>query len=168
MPATHVAFLRGINVGGKNLIRMPVLQAHFESLGFSNVSTHLQSGNVLFSTRSRRLPDSFGLDVPVVIFSRLELQQIVEQNPFPQAAADPARLFVMFLRDTPAERQFDLLDPNRSLPDVYLVGTRHIYVHLSNSAADTKLTNVYFDSKLKTVSTGRNWRTVTTILDLMR
>jgi uncharacterized protein (DUF1697 family) len=168
MAATHIAFLRGINVGGKNLIKMPALKAHFEALGLENVSTYLQSGNVLFTAKSKRLPIEYGLEVPVVVFSGEELAEVIRNNPFPEATADPAKLLVMFLATSPTENQVAGLDPNRSRLDRFRVVNRQIYIQLARGAADTKLTNAYFDSKLKTVSTGRNWRTVTTIFELMQ
>lgn len=168
MAATHIAILRGINVGGNNLIKMPALKAHFECLGFTDVSSYLQSGNVLFTAKSKRLPTDFGLDVPVVVFSAKEIESVIQRNPFPAATSDPTKLFVMFLAATPNEARVTTLDPHRSGEDRFKVLDRQIYVHLAKGAATTKLTNAYFDSKLGMVSTGRNWRTVTAIFDLMR
>ena len=69
---------------------------------------------------------------------------------------------------TTAPESVASLDPQRSAPDRYIVRGQEIYLHLGRSAADTKLTNAYFDSRLATISTGRNWRTVTKLVELMR
>ncbi len=73
----------------------------------------------------------------------------------------------MFLADLPSSARVASLDATRSAPDAFVVQGRDIYLHLPNSVADTKLTNAYFDAKLATVSTSRNWKTVTKLLELM-
>jgi len=73
----------------------------------------------------------------------------------------------MFLADLPSRLCVDNLDPDRSPPDAFIVGGQEVYLQLPNGVAGTKLTNNYFDSKLTTTSTGRNWRTVTKLLKLM-
>ena len=78
------------------------------------------------------------------------------------------RHFVSFLRDLPTPDQVASLDPDRSPPDRFVVVGPDIYLHVLTGAADTKLTNAYFDSRLKTVSTARNWRTVNKLLEMMR
>ncbi len=75
---------------------------------------------------------------------------------------------MMFLGDTPEAAKVKTLDPARSSPDAFAVRGGEIYLHLPNGSADSKLTNAYFDSKLSTVSTSRNWRTVTSLLALMK
>jgi uncharacterized protein (DUF1697 family) len=77
-------------------------------------------------------------------------------------------LHVLFLADLPEASRVAVLDPERSPGDEYIVRGREIYLRLTTGAANTKLTNAYFDSKLATVSTGRNWRTVTKLLELMK
>lgn len=177
MPLTGIALLRGINVGGKNKLPMKNLVVLFQDAGCNNVRTYIQSGNVLFEASARvlgRLPNTikgaikrnFGYDVPVVIRSATQLAEIVRKNPFVKRGEDEARLHVMFLADKPPPALFKQLDPHRSDPDEFVVRGADIYLCLPNGAAKTKLTNAYFDSKLKTVSTGRNWRTVNKLLAL--
>jgi uncharacterized protein (DUF1697 family) len=179
MSATYVALLRGINVGGKNKILMKDLSAIFVEAGCKNVRTFIQSGNVIFDSSAKlsarvpgliaaRITDSFGYKTPVVMRSMAELGDVVSMNPFLNAGASQDSLHVLFLADVPAAGKVEALDPHRSPPDEYIVRGREVYFRLSNSAADTKLTNAYFDSKLTTTSTGRNWRTVTKLLELMR
>ena len=99
----------------------------------------------------------------------MELEDAVTSNPFLKAgAAARSSLHVMFLADVPEPSKVAALDPNRSPGDEYVVRGREIYLRLPNGVADTKLTNAYFDSKLARSSTGRNWRTVTKLLELMK
>jgi uncharacterized protein (DUF1697 family) len=86
---------------------------------------------------------------------------------FFKAGVAEKELYVLFLADLPALRCIQDLDPDRSPPDAFKVRGREIYLRLPNGAARTKLTNQYFDSKLRTVSTARNWRTVTKLFELM-
>jgi uncharacterized protein (DUF1697 family) len=179
MPASYLALLRGINVGGKNKIRMTELSAMFVEAGGKNVRTFIQSGNVMFDSNDRisakvplrvaeQITKSFGYNTPVVLRSRVELEDAISNNPFLKAGAPEDSLFLVFLADLPATTKIEALDPNRSPGDEYIVRGREIYLRLPNGVADSKLTNAYFDSKLATTSTGRNWRTVTKLLELMK
>jgi uncharacterized protein (DUF1697 family) len=166
----YVALLRGINLGGRRL-PMPRLAEMFVEAGCRDVRTYIQSGNVVFganATLAKRIPGlvagaiegEFGFDCPVVVRSATEMRSVARENPFLKKGADPAALHVMFLADEPDKVKVATLDPKRSPPDTFVVRGRDIYLHLLNGAAKTKLTNQYFDSRLKTVSTIRNWNTV--------
>jgi uncharacterized protein (DUF1697 family) len=176
-PGAHVALLRGVNVGGANKLPMKGLAALFAAAGCSEVQTYIQSGNVVFRAAdalARRIPalisaaiaESFRLEVPVVTRTAAELREVAEQNPFLRAGADPAALHVAFLAERPGAARVALLDPARSPPDQFAVRGREIYLHCPNGVGRSKLTNQYFDSRLATISTGRNWRTVLTLLAL--
>ncbi len=178
MPETYLALLRGINVGGKNKIPMNDLSSMFLEAGCKNVRTFIQSGNVIFNSSAKvsaripgliaaRITDSLGYKTPVVLRSTAELEDAVSSNPFLKAGAAEDSLHVFFLADHPEPSRVLALDPHRSPPDEYIVRGREVYLRLSNGVADTKLTNAYFDSKLATICTGRNWRTVTKLLELM-
>jgi uncharacterized protein (DUF1697 family) len=175
MPDTQLALLRGINVGGKNKLPMRDLAGMFEDAACGNVRTFIQSGNVIFSADAKvsvslaaaiasKIESRFGYKVPVILRTARQLREVVSNNPFPGAEDI---LHVMFLADRPSRKQIAALDPNRSAPDTFIVRGGEVYLHLPNGVADTKLTNAWFDSKLGTVSTGRNWRTVTKLLEMM-
>jgi uncharacterized protein (DUF1697 family) len=174
---TYVALLRGINVGGKNLLPMPELTKMFTAAGCSDVRSYIQSGNVIFKAAAKlveplpaiitkRISSRFGYDVPLILRSGAELAAIGRRNPFLAPSVPQERLLVMFLADEPNARSVAALDANRSPPDQFAVRGREIYLYLPNGFAKTKLSNVYFDSKLATTSTGRNWRTVLKLLEL--
>jgi uncharacterized protein (DUF1697 family) len=166
----YAALLRGINVGGKNMLPMKDLAGYFGKAGCRDVVTYIQSGNVVFNASGatlKKLPkaisamieDGFGHRVPVVIRSHEELAAVVRNNPFPGAIEDK-RLYVAFLADAPGAEAIAKLDPDRSPPDKFVVLGKEIYMHLLTGAAKTKLTNAWMDSKLSTISTARNWATV--------
>lgn len=178
MPPTHLALLRGINVGGKNQIRMKDLDSIFVDIGMKEVKTYIQSGNVVFTPPARyidKLPaviaaaieKRLGLQVPVVVLERQELASAILNNPFPELAAHPKQLHLVALAATPSSEAIASLDPLRSAPDRYVVHGRFIYLDLPNGAATSKLTNSYFDSRLKTVSTARNWATISALFNMM-
>ena len=173
----HAALLRGINVGGKNMLPMKDLAAMFTNAGCASVSTYIQSGNVVFEASpalARRIPalieraisDRFGYQVPVLTRTGAALRGIVRGNPFLEAGADIGTLHVAILADAPAAAKVKALDPDRSPPDEFAVRGREIYLQCPNGFARTRLTNAYFDSKLGTISTVRNWKTVEALLEL--
>jgi uncharacterized protein (DUF1697 family) len=172
-----VALLRAINVGGRNIVPMKDLVALFAGAGCTNVSTYIQSGNVVFRAPpalAARLPvllakaveDRFGIRVPVVVRAAGQLREVVRHNPFLRAGADPNTLHVAFLDDAPSAARIATLDPDRSPPDEFAVRGQEIYLRFPKGLGRTKLTNQYFDAKLATTSTVRNWRTVLKLLDL--
>ncbi|HEY2157319.1 MAG TPA: DUF1697 domain-containing protein [Isosphaeraceae bacterium] len=178
MPATHLALLRGINVGGKNKLPMKDLAALFVTAGCKDVRTYIQSGNVVFQAPAKvaarlsvliaeGITGQFGYKAPVVLRTVEQLRDVVAHNPFLEAGVAEDKLYVLFLADEPSPERVAALDPNRSPPDAFIVRGREIFLHLPGGVADSKLTNAYFDSKLATVCTGRNWRTVTTLLGVM-
>jgi uncharacterized protein (DUF1697 family) len=174
----YVALLRGVNVGGHRL-PMKDLATIFGDAGCRDVRTYIQSGNVVFRAGAplvKRVPTviaaaisrQFGFDAPVIVRSAEEMQAVTRGNPFLRAGCDLSRLHTMFLADAPAKAAVAALDPKRSPPDEFSVKGREIYLHLPNGAGRSKLTNLYFDSKLGTISSLRNWNTVVTLFEMMQ
>jgi uncharacterized protein (DUF1697 family) len=175
----YAALLRGINVAGKNILPMKHLAEIFRQAGCEQVSTFIQSGNVLFTARanaestlagkiSAAIEAQFGYRIPVVLRTREELAAAIAANPYIGQEIDERALHVYFLRDMPSKEAVAALDPNRSVPDTFVVCGREVYLNLPNGMAKTKLTNAWLDSKLKTVSTARNWNTALKLLELMK
>jgi uncharacterized protein (DUF1697 family) len=178
MSATHVALLRGVNVGGKNKLPMKELARMFVDAGCDGVQTYIQSGNVLFRATSpivENLPvviagqieNRFGYRTSIVLRTTEEMRAVVSSNPFIAAGAEEDLLHVLFLASEPDSGRVNNLDSQRCPPDSFAVYGRDVYLYLPNGAGRTKLTNSYFDTKLDTISTGRNWRTVIKLLLLM-
>jgi uncharacterized protein (DUF1697 family) len=175
----HVALLRGINVGGKNLVPMAELAALFTDAGCAAVRTYIQSGNVVFeppqeargdlaALLAQRIEARFRFAVPVVLRAAEALDRVLGDNPFLAEGADTQLLHVMFLAGEPAPAAVARLDPERSPPDRFVVSGSEIYLICPNGLARTKLTNAYFDRTLATTSTVRNWRTVGKLLEMAR
>lgn len=175
--ATWVALLRGINVGGRNRLPMKDLASMFVEAGCEGVRTYIQSGNVLYRSdelRAGEIPsligtairDRFGYEIPIVTRRASDLDAIVQANPFVAAGAETGRLHVLFLAEAPAAEHVEALDPDRSPGDEFAVRGREVYLHYPNGTARSKLTNAWFDSRLSTVTTMRNWKTVRKLLEL--
>ncbi len=165
-------------MGGKNMLPMPELAKMFVAAGCEDVKTYIQSGNVVFRAGddvvsglagliAGQIEERFGCRVPVVLRTAAELAEVVRSNPFLKAGAAEDSLHVYFLAGMPAVGDVAGLDPRRSAPDAFAVVGREAFLQLPNGMARTKLTNAYFDSKLKTVSTARNWRTVLKLLEMV-
>jgi len=175
----HVAFLRGINLGGKNRLPMKDVAEIFAKAGCRHVTTYIQSGNVIFSASpsllnripqlvSKDIAARFGYEIPIIVRSSEEIAQIIRDNPFLQHGKPEETLHVYFLADPPTALAIKSLDPNRSAPDAFCVRNREVYLHLPNGMARTKLSNTYFDSKLSTTTTARNWATVLKLYELLQ
>jgi uncharacterized protein (DUF1697 family) len=178
MSPTYLALLRGINLGPKNTIPMPDLAKMFIKVGCSNVRTYIQSGNVVFDATpevaaqladliKEQIRTRFGHKVPVILRTVEQMGAVVRKNPFIKEGAAEDTLHVLFLADLPDLGSVENPDPNRSPPDTFIVRGQEVYLLFPNGVARTKLSNQYFDSKLGTIGTMRNWRTVTKLLELM-
>ena len=172
----YVALLRGINVGGKNRVPMKVLTEIFLDCGCADVVTYIQSGNVIFrgpkagqerlATRVQaEIAARVGHRIPVILRSAAEMRETVRANPF--LDREDGRLHVYFLERNPTEAAIRSLDPERSPGDSFRLTGREIYLLLPNGMGRTKLTNAYFDSKLGTTSTARNWATTLRLLEMV-
>ena len=168
----YVAMLRGVNVGG-NPLKMAWLREACGDLGFSNVRTYLQSGNVVFSSKlraaeaadklKRRIDGQTRLPVPVVIRSASEMKKIVAENPFlKQTGIDVAKLHVTFLERAPARPDTGRLDKLAGARDEYRLAKREVYLHCPINYGQTKLSNTAIEKALGPATT-RNWNTVTTL-----
>lgn len=175
--ATYVALLRGVNVGGRNKLSMADLVAMFQRAGCEASKSYIQSGNMVFKASrtlaagiptliASEITERFGYRIPLVVRTVEELREIVSTNPFLSTGVDSKRLYVMFLADEPESNRVAKLDPQRSPQDLFQVRGSEVFLYCPNGLGRTKLTNEYFDSKLATTSTVRNWRTVLTLLQM--
>jgi uncharacterized protein (DUF1697 family) len=175
-----VCFLRGINVSGKNMIKMADLTALFKGFGFADVSTYLQSGNVVFSNNkglkeselsdliTKRIKDKLGMDVPAVIRNRNEMESILLNNKFVNIGkTDPERLYVTMLREAPDKNRGESLMLEDFSPEKFYISGRDIYLCCPDGYGRAKLNNNYFEKKLASVATTRNWKTISNIAEMM-
>lgn len=169
----YAALLRGINLGSRNRVAMPALRELFESLGFSDVETYVQSGNVVFSASSKpdagaigkRIAKDLGVESPVIIRSASELGKIVKANPF---TGDAAAFHVTLLDDKPKAIDVKAIDADRFAPDEFAVVGKDVYLRCPKGYGVSKLSNAFWEKKLRRVATTRNWKTVTNLRDLTR
>ena len=172
-----VALLRGINVGGSGILPMARLREIATSVGFTEVRTYIQSGNVVFAGRQRStdaaavalrsaIVSSTGLDPQVIVRTRDELAAVVDANPFLQRGDDPDHLHVMFL-DEDAEALIEGLDLRSRLPEEAIAIGRELYLQLPAGMGRSKLATD-LARRLGSTGTVRNWRTVTTLLGMAR
>jgi uncharacterized protein (DUF1697 family) len=175
----YVALLRGINVGGKNLIRMPALKACFEADGFDDVSTYIQSGNVLFSASAARSADltrrieamlaaSFDYIPTVVVRSRAQMQAIVDSAPKGFGTQpEKFRYDVIFLKEPlKSGTAIKVLDPKHGVDEIH-AGTGVIYSSRLDARATSSRLNKIVGSTIYPSITIRNWNTTTKLLALM-
>ena len=168
----YVALLRGINVGGKHSVPMARLRALCESLGYADVTTYIQSGNVVFTAKKTVVPGAFekalttefGFEIPVVLRTRAELARVVDDDPFPKA--ERAHVHVGFLATKPAAAAVKAIDHDRFAPEGVVVKGCEVYYHLPNGMGRAKLP-LHVDRQLKVPTTVRNWNTVTKLLALL-
>lgn len=174
---TYVALLRGINLGRHNQIGMPALRDLFGRLGYGDVSTYLQSGNVVFRTKragakalraeiEQAISDDLGLTVDVLLRTRVQLDRVIAGNPFVDTESDHAKLLVTFLAGAPPPRRVGELDPEAGGGDRYAVQRLEVYLHCPNGYGRSKLDNAFFERRLGVAATTRNWRTVLSLGEL--
>jgi uncharacterized protein (DUF1697 family) len=167
--ARQIALLRGINVGGNKRVEMARLRALLEDLGYRDVRTYVNSGNVVFTGPRRSeqhleaaIAKAFGFEVPVVLRSRDELADVVQANPLRDIATDPAKHLVIFCG---AEASTDL-DAADFAPDTFRIIGREVYLWAQDGISKSELAKVLATKPLGDKSTARNWRTVEKLLAL--
>jgi uncharacterized protein (DUF1697 family) len=177
----YIALLRGINVGGKNRIKMAELKRTFESMGLSRVQTYIQSGNVLFKSNEEEEPlrkriehgieADFGFSVTVVLRTADELKRIAANCPFSEeevsgaeASSEGESLYVSLLLEEPSQERIERLGDFRSEGDEYRIEGREVYLLFRHSIRNSKLANNL--QKLDVPSTVRNWKTINKLVTL--
>lgn len=175
-----VALLKGINVGGNNLVPMAKLRGLFEDLGFRNVKTLLQSGNVVFDESGHASQDAerllsieteklFGFKIEYFVRSASEWEQMVASNPFvDEAKDDPGHLIAMLAKgQVSAEGQSKVRAMHKG-PELLHFAGEHIYISYPDGVGTSKLTGAVLERNLGVVCTGRNWNTVLKLHALLK
>lgn len=177
---TFVAFLRGVNVGGRRRIKMGELTELLNALGYGSVVTYLQSGNCVFQAEerdsrriSRRISemirDRFELDVAVLVLTGEELLSIHRNNPLLQHPGSDAESFhATILAEPAASAEEKELEALRSPSEEFALGDRAIYLSCPEGYRKTKLTNSVIEKRCGVPATTRNWRTLSALAELVR
>jgi uncharacterized protein (DUF1697 family) len=174
----YIALLRGINLGGNNLITMADLKAEFENLGFKNVVSYINSGNLAFDTAKaseRKLSDKIekaveamiGRNIQVMVREQSAIGEVVKKDPFKGKYESHKYMHVLFLKDElPADLKKRLLEQQTDDEEIAVHG-REIYCLLKRGVADSVLLGkAFIEKRLKVLPTARNWRTVQKLAEL--
>ena len=174
-----ISILRGINVGSHNKIKMPELKSLYEELKCKDVITYIQSGNVICNIANnitdqqlskkieKKILEKFGYKVPVITRTVAEMEGVLLANPFiKQSGIDIEKLHVTFLADVPSQPAVDNIKKFDYPPDKFIIIDKEAYLYCPVNYGNTKLSNTFFENKLKATATTRNWRTVNALVKL--
>ena len=153
-------------------MKMNDLRAALEDLNFKNVKTYIQSGNVVFQTEKtecrdlereieEKIASAFGFDVPILVKRQIEVVNILQQNPFVNERDEAIEwLHVTFLSNIPEQQFVEKIKDLSTPPDEFILSETAIYLFCPKGYGNSKLSNTFFENKLKVTATTRNWRTV--------
>jgi len=175
-----ISLLRGVNVGGHNMIKMEALRTLYESLGMKDVQTYVQSGNVVFRTSENDtarltkkiqngIEKTFSCKPEIILRSTKELEDAITSNPFSKRRdIEPAKLLVLFLAADPSKQSCEKLLAIKADPEELKLNGREVYIYFPNGMGKTKLPWTTIEKVLGTPGTGRNWNSVTKLLEMAR
>ena len=175
----YISILRGINVSGKKMIRMEDLKVLYEGLDFSEVTTYIQSGNVIFKTGfpvsnsvlsekiEQAIEEEYHFHVPVIMRTADEMHQILSSNPFlNEEGINREKLHVTFLEELPQSTKVIAIKESDFSPDRFRIIGKEVYLYCPGGYGNTKLSNTFFEKKLHVKATTRNWKTVGKLAEL--
>ncbi len=177
---TYIAMLRGINVSGHKIVKMEKLRGSFSALGFGDVQTYVQSGNVVFEAKSdsaasvakkieEKIKRDFGFSVPVFLTTPERMAETIKRNPFLKSAEiDQSKLHVTFLSADAPKTASEQLQPLAVTPEQFHIIGWEIYLYCPNGYGNTKLSNTTIEKKLSVGATTRNWKTVNALLAMAK
>lgn len=175
---THLVLLRGINVSGHNMMKMEALKTTLEAIGFQNVLTYIQSGNVFVDTDEenaaavgfkikQEIFKAFGHEVPVVVIGKADLEACFKNNAFlKEKDFDIKKLYVAFVSTTLRNDSINDLRISQFKPDEASIDGNKIFIKYAVGAGKTRFDQKYIEKKLNVTATIRNWNTVTQLLQL--
>lgn len=170
-----ISMLRGINVSGQKKIKMNELKALYESLGFHQVLTYIQSGNIIFYSSisdtseikeliTTQIEKKYGYTVDVILRTQEELEKIVKNSPF--SKKDLSKVLVTFLSEDKSDYPYEELSFAKKSEEEFQIQGKEIHLYLPYGSGRTKLNNNFFEKKLNVTATTRNWRTINKILEM--
>ncbi len=175
MTQRYLVMPRGINVGTRNRVSMPMLRSKLAQEGYYEVATVLQSGNLIVSTESDRpdqvsdavrrlLSDEFGVNVACVVRTANQVREVVERNPLQAVVSDPSRYLVNFFSEEPDPEVVGTLLEEDHSPEAIAVEGTEAYIWTPNGVKAMTLSYAYLEKRLGVVATVRNWNTVKKIV----
>ncbi len=177
---TYISILRGINVGGKRKILMSDLKVIYQKLGFTKATTYIQSGNVIFQAKKnlsiqeieeaikRAIQKEYNYDVPVLVRTTESIKNTMKINPFlKDENIAIERLYLTFLAENISVEKLENIKNIDTGNDRYLIIDKDVFICCSTKYSDSKLTNNFFETKLKVRATTRNWKTITKLVEII-
>lgn len=177
---THLALLRGVNVSGHRMIKMDALKTAIEKIGFQNVQTYIQSGNLFIETIEenaakvgfiikQEIQKTFGHDVPVIVISQKDLELCITNNPFLKINnVDFKKLYVAFISTILKPDNINDLKISNFKPDEASIDNNRIFIKYEIGAGKTKLDQNYIEKKLNVTATIRNWNSINKLLEIFQ
>lgn len=176
---TYIALLRGINVGGRNKIKMANLRNFLMENGFENVKTYIQSGNVVLDSTYNStkvvekirqiITDNYGFDIKIVVKTPAEIINITNASPTEMTDNIPHnRVFAMLLDAIPEKENVDLFLEKDFSPDLLTIENDVVYFACPNGVSKSKLSNNLIEKKLKVNGTTRNYKTMVKLLSMVK
>ena len=174
----YIAMLRGINVGAHKRMKMEKLRASCKTLGFEQIATYIQSGNVVFKAPKlspaslsekieKRIAADFGFEADVITRTREEFKKMVRTNPFlKEAGVDESKLHILFLAEAPSSEAIKKLESFTLSPDRVRVIGKEIYFYFPNGVSGSSLWKHNLDRVLSISGTMRNWNTVNKLYEM--
>ena len=175
----YISILRGINVSGQKKIKMLDLKSLYESLGFQNVVTYIQSGNVIFETSDKNksnvkmliedaIVKKYKFHVPVEIRTKREIESIIKNNPFGTVdlVKDGTKVLVTFLSSIPDKVKVTEVLSKVVTPEKLVIKGQDVYLYCPNGYGVSKLSNSFIEKKLEVEATTRNWKSVHKLYEL--
>lgn len=175
----YVSLLRGVNVGGRNMVKMRALCEMYGSLGLRDAITYVNSGNVAFrsdeadrsaliSLLQRSIDDNFGFRCDLVLRTAAELRDVISRNPFAgRPEVEPEKLLVVFLAHDPDPAGCAKVAALEIAPEEIVIDGRELFIYYANGMARPKLTWPILERNLRVTGTGRNWNTVERLLEMV-
>ena len=176
--AKLISILTGINVGGKRKILMADLRKLYDELGFKNSQTYIQSGNVFFDYTGKKkiaaiesmiyeaIHKAYGFEVPVIVRTVAEIRNAYNNNPFATEDTAIEHLHLTFLKEIPTAEHLEKINTYDYPSDQFKIIGKDAYIYCEGKYHKSKLTNNFFEKKLKVAATTRNWKTMKKLLEL--
>ncbi len=162
------------------MIKMDTLKKMFSDLNFKNTQTYIQSGNIIFQAKktqhqdlekkiAKKIIEEFGVEVPVLVKELDEMAYVLTNNPFiSKRSEDITKLHVTFLSEEPESGTIEKIKGGQYASDEFILTGKTVYLFCPNGYGNTKLTNTFFENKLKVIATTRNWKTTTQLVEIAR
>lgn len=178
--STYIALLRGINVSGQKKIKMADLRVLMDKLGFFEVQTYIQSGNIVFQAKpekpellAERIKDGilaeYGWEVPVLVMQATDIKSAISGYPWAEKPdRTPEQIYLTFLETTPDPDRVAALDQSAYAPEEFVLSNKVIYFFSPNGYGRAKMNNNFFEKKLKVKATTRNWRSTNKLLEMAK